>query len=1009
MRKKIKNAEKFFSMIFRGINEGCVAIWCKKSKATKFFKFNELEDAATYALACSEEDDVYFSVCALKEGIENGRGKVSDVTAVMCFWADIDVGTENHSSKNYPESIEKAIEIFKELKIMPTMVVNSGGGLHMYFLLNKPFFITNEEERTYIQDLSSRFQQRLIALFGDFGYKVDNTADLARVLRVIETQNHKNAIVKPVELFEINNEIKYCISDIETLITKSSNLCNIEPPAETPEQIKNYSLIEKSALAEAIIQKDGCKWAIHCRDQAVTLPEPEWFNFLTVIANCSDGQRLAHEYSKKYPNYSVDETNKKLEYIISNNYKPVTCETVKKCSQVCQECQLNIKSPINLGYNSKLISMVKDNKIIQDAVHKLKLTQNTTNFYNNKELLIALFKKRNKKNWSQILKCLNNYNIKETKLNDFFEEIRFKNDFINAVMKQNNYFIDSEGYLCKKVTDKENNEKVIRLANFVPIPEKRVVYSDGIEASTKQTMSAILKGTKKLPSIFVDLNDFQKMQWPCVQWGIELIIYRGMSNDVKEFIQLLSEYILVERYTFTHTGWHKYNDKWIYLHGGGAIGAENINVELDDYAKNYAFLDFECNIKQALETVFNIFNIGCRDAMMTLLAGTYLAPLLEIERQEKIKEAGFIIWLYGNTGTRKTTIASLMLSHFGLFNNPPASFKDTANSIEVKGFTLKDTLLLIDDYRSSSSSETENMEAVAQTVLRKYGDRIGRGRMDSNIQHRKSYPPRGIAIVTGEDKISGESSVARCIEIELRGNEINLEVLSDIQHNSKNLEYVMKNYITWLSSKFDTMGSIIKDKFYSYRQEILGNGIHGRFAEAVAHLRIGFETFIDFVMSCDCLEIEEAEKLKNEAAETFKKIVIEQNRSAIEENQTVKFINSFREMLQSGIISIKKINAQNTNSYENIVGLDIDDDFIYVWPQILINKISRFYKTESKIIGISSTMLYKNLDEQGFILTQKSKKGNVDRTPKKDIKGYKRSRYLWFFKKKLFPDSDTSI
>jgi hypothetical protein len=57
---------------------------------------------------------------------------------------------------------------------------------------------------------------------------------------------------------------------------------------------------------------DGCAWMRHCQDDAVTLPEPEWYRMLTVVARCEDAERWAHDLSRAHPKYSRRETQRKL-------------------------------------------------------------------------------------------------------------------------------------------------------------------------------------------------------------------------------------------------------------------------------------------------------------------------------------------------------------------------------------------------------------------------------------------------------------------------------------------------------------------------------------------------------------------------------------------------------------------------------------------------------------------------------------------------------------------------
>ena len=58
------------------------------------------------------------------------------------------------------------------------------------------------------------------------------------------------------------------------------------------------------------------------------------------------------------------------------------------------------------------------------------------------------------------------------------------------------------------------------------------------------------------------------------------------------------------------------------------------------------------------------------------------------------------MWLEGITGSLKSTIAALFLSHFGNFarTNLPGAWSSTANALEKRAFALKDVMFVIDDY-----------------------------------------------------------------------------------------------------------------------------------------------------------------------------------------------------------------------------------------------------------------------------------------------------------------------
>ncbi len=94
-----------------------------------------------------------------------------------------------------------------------------------------------------------------------------------------------------------------------------------------------------------------CPFIAHCRDDARTLPEPEWYVLLTISARCKDGDRLSHCLSAPYPRYTWKETQAKIQRALHCT-GPYCCRTIKKINPFyCKKCRYagKIKSPIILG------------------------------------------------------------------------------------------------------------------------------------------------------------------------------------------------------------------------------------------------------------------------------------------------------------------------------------------------------------------------------------------------------------------------------------------------------------------------------------------------------------------------------------------------------------------------------------------------------------------------------------------------------------------------------------
>ncbi len=129
-----------------------------------------------------------------------------------------------------------------------------------------------------------------------------------------------------------------------------------------------------------------------------------------------------------------------------------------------------------------------------------------------------------------------------------------------------------------------------------------MVKNDDGEEKTKyiSVTGKRVNGTT-LPEIRVPMADFHSMRWITKFWGFGAVVRAGQAktDQLREAIQRLSPE-LVQRTIYTHTGWRKAGDKMVFLFSGGAIGAENMQVQLDPSVGDIFFkLDLRKNARHA--------------------------------------------------------------------------------------------------------------------------------------------------------------------------------------------------------------------------------------------------------------------------------------------------------------------------------------------------------------------------------------------------------------------------
>ena len=112
-------------------------------------QFPNVASAATAARKLAAKHDVYFGVGLRGYGLREGRGAKKDVRVLPAFFADADVAGPNHADtgKVYFSSREAVLAFADSLPLKPSLIVWSGGGAHLYWILREPWTLDSAAER----------------------------------------------------------------------------------------------------------------------------------------------------------------------------------------------------------------------------------------------------------------------------------------------------------------------------------------------------------------------------------------------------------------------------------------------------------------------------------------------------------------------------------------------------------------------------------------------------------------------------------------------------------------------------------------------------------------------------------------------------------------------------------------------------------------------------------------------------------------------------------------------
>ncbi|MDL2317683.1 DUF927 domain-containing protein [Eubacteriales bacterium OttesenSCG-928-A19] len=552
-----------------------------------------------------------------------------------------------------------------------------------------------------------------------------------------------------------------------------------------------------------------------------------------------------------------------------------------------------------------------------------------------------------------------------------------------------------------------SDESPKRLATFIALPRAVVTRDDGVNVDRLMMIDGWDKEGNALPQVRVAAKNFKSMGWVLENWEFRANIMPGNTtlDKLRYVIAEVGNRTAVRTTEYTHTGWRKIGDSWAYLYQGGAIGAAHTSVDLGSGLQAYR-LDGDgsaefSEITPMAASAVSIMLTSCLSLHISipLLALAYLAPLREPLAQAGYAPA-FSTFLVGESGCGKSTAAALALSHFGNFTskNLPASFHDTSNYIQKKAFLLKDTLIVVDDYHPSTSlQERRRMEASAQNLSRAFGDNAPRNRMNSDTTLREATPPRCISLISGEDMPDiGTSGLARYYIINVEASDMPKdEGLTDMQDKAQAgyLQRAMRGYIEWLAPQMDELPQQLSQRFKELRTkaqaEVKG---HARTPEAIAHLMLGYEMMIHYMVHTGFFDDESAETLREQAWITIAANSDKQGEEAQEERPGKVFLATLSELLVSKRAMVRDLTDPNGGSVApaGMIGY-MDANYYYLLPDIAFATVSEHTRKKGQELPLSLRRLYKQMQLDGLLEIDAAGKRS---TRVKNIDG-KSQRLLW--------------
>lgn len=314
-----------------------------------FDAISQRDEAAAYAFKQSLSHSTYIAWATHDlEKAKNDRGhltrSIKSALVVPGFALDIDLAGGDHAAQNLPRTPEAAAQLLDKAGApMPSMILNSGGGLYALWLFREPFVIRTETDRMRVGSAMKAFENTVRAPFIAAGLKLDAIGELSRILRVPGLINAKYGV--PVSYLMQRGE-RYSLEELEDFAPSRASKGVVSAAIRSgAAAICNGSIIETlrthdiDGMQGVINVLTACSFAAECialAEGGKKILEPMWKDLVDLLAHLGPAGEVAfHIISERDPRYVDGQSDEKLER--ARKFGPKKCETITLNG--CNECR----------------------------------------------------------------------------------------------------------------------------------------------------------------------------------------------------------------------------------------------------------------------------------------------------------------------------------------------------------------------------------------------------------------------------------------------------------------------------------------------------------------------------------------------------------------------------------------------------------------------------------------------------------------------------------------------
>lgn len=924
--------------------------WVLQTRLADWWPVGEMSDVP------ADNVDVYVGVHpTASRKAANTRSTNEDIVAVNCLFADFD-------AKDFDRSKPAALARIRQLRIRPSVIVDSGGGYHCYWLLTEPFLLTTAQAR----ERARRTQADWVRFVGgDQGAK-----DLARVLRVPGTRNWKPQYgpdFPTVFFVEMNLTQTYDLTELEQL-PGNKPVQRLTVSAE-PEMVSQFNV---SAYAQAALNHELNRLA----DSRVGTR-----NSNLNRAAFSLGQLVGAGY--------LDEEE------VKDGLYRTACKIGLNRDENCGEAGIRktIRSGLENGKKSPRsqlpASPPTEDEVattpaasVADLIARLEALRPVEGRDERRRVeaaaldMVDTLAELSDVELLQVLSCLRGLGVTERFITELKSVVRKQasrptggSEFVadkdrswpyRARDGQMFHLTESRG----KLGEIEITETLI--ADFEARIETEVVSEDGNVTFCLQGTTKDAREFKPEVSAADFADDRQLLAGLTAAAGPSAAVRVGMQKHLRPAIQLLGSAGVRRVRRYTRTGWL---GESIFL----IPGLEPEGIEITLPRKLPYQLPRDGDLPKGLLALEHLVKAMPPRRSTVALAALLEAPLARLAGWQDERYALFIA---GRTGSLKTTWTQKAMSLYGpRFADDGLLVKwgegATRNAIMNMATSASDLPFLIDNYKPNTGGGTNDFTNLVHNIL-EGGEK---DRLSRTAVLRETKPVFCWPVFTGEDvPDSDPASLARVLIVPFdwpRG-ETNAE-LADASRLSRHLAAVGGSWIEWLGSDAGRRVAAEAAKLCEGTRDEWARRLRTNRKDMVNILRVASNLATNqltwWVLQQHPQIGAVLQKFSADHAAGLCEVAEQMAGRTAESLEAVRFLLALRELLASGravLLPRDRTAEQELEQPDRVLGWDDGDEGgVFILPTVAYKMVEKFLGPGG-LGGISSKTLYAQLETLGF-------------------------------------------